>query len=107
MNEEVQITRQASIPGSTTKDANWCVNVWKDWSEHRNNFSTKQHHSPEDPAQIVPQLSYWLERYVLQIRAKNGDGYNPNSLHHLVWHFKDCESQYRFFSRIQILPILE
>ena len=42
---------------------------------------------PENPTEFVSdpqQLSYWLERFVLKIRTKNGSEYNPNSLHHFV-----------------------
>ena len=53
---------------------------------NRNGYNI-DHRSPEDPTELVSdpqQLSYWLERFVLEIRMKNGSEYNPNSLHHLV-----------------------
>ena len=41
--------------------------------------------APEDPATVdIDNLAYWLERFVLEIRTKEGNEYNPNSLHHLV-----------------------
>ena len=84
--EEVQAARQASVPEATRKDTNWCLKAWKDWSVNRNGYNIDRR-SPEDPTELVSdpqQLSYWLERFVLEIRMKNGSEYNPNSLHHLV-----------------------
>ena len=67
--EEVQLARLSSIPEATRRDTNWCVKVWRDWSESRN-MAVATENSPNDPATLAQnpaQLSFWLERFVLEI----------------------------------------
>ena len=77
--EEVKL---ASVPSSTTK---YCCKVWSEWAYNRNKFCIATDSlAPEDPATVdIDNLAYWLERFVLEIRTKEGNEYNPNSLHHL------------------------
>ena len=37
--EELVKAREASVPKKTREDTQWCLNVWKDWSNHRNSIS--------------------------------------------------------------------
>ena len=81
--EEVKLARENSVPSSTRND---CCKVWSEWAYNRNKFCIATNSlAPEDPATVdIDNLAYWLERFVLEIRTKQGNEYNPNSLHHLV-----------------------
>jgi hypothetical protein len=54
--------------------------VWQEWSDyHATTYST---YIP--PLSVTPpQLQYWLTRFVLEVRKKDGTDYPPQTLHHL------------------------
>ena len=80
--EEVKLARENSVPSSTRNDTKYCCKVWSEWAYNRNKFCIATNSlAPEDPATVdIDSLAYWLERFVLEIRTKDGNEYNPNSL---------------------------
>ena len=86
--EEVKATQKAAVPKNTQKNTNWAVTVWKECSKSR---WTRFPSAPaECPAHLYVlafsplQLDYWLTRFVLEARRKDGKPYPPNTLHQLV-----------------------
>ena len=84
--EEVLRARENSVPNSTKNDTKYCLRTWSEWAYNRNKLSCNNDLvAPEDPASVdVHSMAYWLERFILEIRTKHGNEYNPNSLHHFV-----------------------
>ena len=80
-NEEIQRRRSDSIPLSTAADTKYCTRVWLEWSD----YHAKTHNSEVPPlTSISPsQFCYWLIRFVLEVRKKDGAEYPPQTLHHL------------------------
>ena len=82
---ERKVTR---IPLNTRYSNSWALNVWRDWAVWRNAQMEKE---PKDRKYSrVPQLEvrrpeddelgYWLSRFVLEIKKKDGSYYPPETL---------------------------
>ena len=80
--QQIQGARIDGIPEATKKDTKYCLKIWEQWSKQRHT----QTNTPIPPLTTMPtsQLSYWLIRFVLEARKRNGEPYPPNSLHHIV-----------------------
>ncbi len=77
--------KKASIPQKTKLNTDWAVKVWTDWAESRNARLLPK----ENPFSVsicdltVSEMNFWLSRYILEIRKKDGQPYPPNSLYSL------------------------
>ena len=87
---KLRLLKKLLFPKTPKKNTNWAVTVWKEWSKSR---WTRFPSAPaECPAHLyvlafLPlQLDYWLTRFVLEARRKDGkvQPYPPNTLHQLV-----------------------
>ena len=78
--------REASVPKRTREDTQWCLNAWKDWSNHRNSISpaTKVLHVEELSTTELDTLALSLEHFISEIRNKQCSEYAPGTLHYLV-----------------------
>ena len=82
----VQFARAASIPTKTKEQTEWAVKVWKEWALARNTRLL----SDEEPFRstfcelTLPEMDFWLSRFILEVRKKNGDPYPPNTLYQLI-----------------------
>lgn len=85
--EEVAKARIESVPKKTREDTEYCVRLWKDWAENRNNLTDAVVPPLKELASDSEGLQYWMSRFVMEIRTKKGTAYTPNSLHHLVWDY--------------------
>ena len=79
--EEITEARMQGVPFKTEKDTKYCVCVWESWKEHRIK-TTKSDIAPLSELSHS-ELDYWLTRFVLEARKKDGCEYPPNSLHHI------------------------
>jgi len=79
-----------NVPLNTQYQTNWAASVWKQWAEWRN--TTQDTTIPDNIAKMVPsdikqlseeELGFWLSRFVLEVKKKNGDDYPPNSLYQI------------------------
>ena len=79
--EEVKTARENAIPKNTRSSTTWAVNVWKEWTVNLH----QQLPSFQCPPHIMlcspPQLSYWLSRFVLEVRRQNGEHHPPQTLY--------------------------
>ena len=84
--EAVKSARAASIPTKTREQTEWAVRVWKEWALARNTRLL----SDEQPFSVTfcdltgSEMDFWLSRFVLEVRKKNGDPYPPNTLYQLI-----------------------
>ena len=81
--EEMSTLRQQAIPANTKKNTSWALNVWKDWTASRR----KVCHPLDCPPHLFlctpSQLDYWLSKFVMEIRHKDGQPYPPSSLYQI------------------------
>ena len=82
--EDVQEAQQKAVPHNTLKATNWAVNAFKEWSAHRR--SINKNRCPSHlfiMAKNKFELNYWMTRFVLEARRKDGKEYPPNTLHQI------------------------
>ena len=79
-----------SMPENTRRRNQWSINTFNSWAISRNNRHvdrddklTKIEKSVEHMSS--QELSYWLAKFVLEVRKTNGDPYPPKSLLSLVF----------------------
>ena len=61
--------------------------MWDEWASFRNGrpgTSTSYVPSLVQLASDPPNLQYWLSRFCLEARKKDGSEFPPNSLHHII-----------------------
>ena len=82
----VHSIRESSVPIKTRNNTSWAVKVWTDWASARN-----KNLLPEElpfssllSDLTLSEMNFWLSRYVLEIRKKDGDPYPPNTIYQLV-----------------------
>ena len=78
--EEAKVT---AISKNTAKRTSWCVNIWKEWSQHRQSLHPGAY--SEWPIHLYladsQQLDYWLSKFVLETWKRDGDHYPPKTLY--------------------------
>ena len=78
---EVQTRREQAIPQKTQSDTQYCTNVWKEWSKHRNNTCTTT--IPSLNVITPAELQKWMTFFVLEVRKQNSMEYPPATLLHI------------------------
>ena len=81
--EEVEKARKARIPKNTRANTRYCMEIWNKWSSYRNSIVDKEHIIEDITSLDNSTLQYWMSRFVLEIRKKDGTEYPPNTLHHI------------------------
>ena len=80
---QLEEAKVAAISKNTAKSTLWCVNVWKEWSQYRQSLHPGAY--SEWPIHLYladnQQLDYWLSKFVLETRKRNGDHYPPKTLY--------------------------
>ena len=73
----VQSARDASIPTKTKEQTEWAVKVWKEWALASNTrlLSDEEPFSTTFCELTVSEMDFWLSRFILEVRKKNGDPY--------------------------------
>ena len=82
---ELQI-RGTAVPVKTKAATEWGIRIWNEWSSQR---------PPSFVSGVVPvtttlleippaDLAYWMGKFVLEVRKKNGGEYPPKTLYALV-----------------------
>ena len=71
------------------------MRLWNEWKAHRNSIAvTDQEAVPDLTLVDCKTLQYWLSRFVLEVRKKDGSIYPANTLHHLccgvIRHLREC-----------------
>ena len=81
-------------PSITTTKASseWEICVWNEneWASIRSSSGSTDHAPVDTPLLEMPaaDLSYWMGKFVLEVREKDGMEYPPKSLYALVCCFK-------------------
>ena len=67
-----------AVPRATRKSIEWAVSTWHDWSGSR----TVEVPPPLDDIDNE-SLSYWLPRFIVEVRNQKGEFYNGSTLYGL------------------------
>ena len=81
--EDVAAARRASVPKKTQADTKYCMRLWNEWTTHRNALSTAEKIPDNITTMNAETLQYWMCRFVLEVRKKDGKVYPASTLHHL------------------------
>ena len=78
--KEIEEARTKGIPQKMREDTKYCVSLWQAWREHRKCLGTT---IPPLTELNHAELQHWLTRFVLEVRKKDGQEFQPNTLHHI------------------------
>ena len=81
--------RAGAIPSNTKASTEWGIRVWEEWAACRK-ISTAGIDGvvPVNTPLLPADLAYWLGKFVLEVRKKDGSEYPPKSLYALICCFK-------------------
>ena len=94
--------RANAVPSNTKSMTEWGVRVWTEWASSR-----AVSPAPDGVISVVTpllamtpeHLAYWMGKFVLEVRKKDGKEYPPKTLYALVCCFK------RFFEQNGVFPL--
>jgi hypothetical protein len=84
---EVENARVSRVSGKTRAQTSWCTGVWSEWARARMKLPAadeeeNQHELlPNFCAMRVESMSFWLCKFVLELRRADGEYYPPDSLY--------------------------
>ena len=81
---ELQEARDSAVPKNTAKNTSWARNVWREWTGHRRQCCQPMDCPPHILLCTSAQLDYWLSKFVLEVRRRDGQPYPPNSMYQLT-----------------------
>ena len=80
--DELQCARKRAVPKKTKRDTKFCINIWEEWSKHREEL-TGTHILPL--AEMTDaEMQYRLSQFIGKVRKRDGSVYPPNTLHHII-----------------------
>ena len=88
------------VPQKTKYQNSWGASAWRQWAEWRNTIEDNTLPNGFDKVPLFiqelseEQLGFWLSRFVLEVKKKNGGEYPPNSLYQIC-----CSIQRNFNDR--------
>jgi len=88
--EVEQLVRENTVPQDTKKHTAWSNNAYKEWSQARQNefrdFEPENKEFPSVPpiTEItVEEINYWLSKFAMEVRKKDGSQYRHEFLYSL------------------------
>ena len=90
--EEEESLCDTAIPPNSKATTAWGVRLWNEWAGTRSK-STADHDKVvpvTTPLVDIPpdSLAYWLAKFIMEVRKKDGSEYPPKSLYSLTCCFK-------------------
>ena len=78
------------MPTTTKASTEWGIHVWNEWASIQGSSGSTDHAPVDTPLLEMPMadLSYWMGKFVLKVRKKDGMEYPPKSLYALMCCFK-------------------
>ena len=79
--------RASGIPKKTSAQTTWACKVWSDWVLYRSSLpfvddNEKKYPLVQDFALMeIESMIFWLPKFVLEVRRKDGAQYPPNTLY--------------------------
>lgn len=87
--EEARI-REGAVPAKTKANTDWGMRVWSQWASERAVKVDGSRSPVSTPLlQMSPEdLAYWMGKFVLEVRKRDGTEYPPKTVYALVCCFK-------------------
>ena len=87
--------RESAMPEKTRANTQWGMRVWSEWASNRDPKEEGSRSPVTTPLlEMSPEdLAYWMGKFVLEVRKKDGNEYPPKTVYALVCCFK------RFFEQ--------
>ena len=84
--------RSSAVPQKTKSVTEWGIKIWNEWAAARagSTENPEDRVGPETSLLQMPvkDFAYWLGKFILEIRKRDGHEYPPKSLYALVCCFK-------------------
>ena len=84
--------RAGAIPNNTKSTTDWGIRVWNEWATSRLTTIAGDHGIAPLTTPLLEMshvnLAYWMGKFVLEVRKKDGSEYPPKSLYALICCFK-------------------
>jgi len=86
---QVESVRKLGVPAKTREQNVWASTVWRVWAKYRRSIEpveeVEQQHVLEEGFSImtVPAMNFWLCKFVLEVRRKDGEPYGPDTLYQI------------------------
>lgn len=83
--DDIKARNVNAIPKKTRQSNEWALGVWREWVRYRN-LQPSTVNEPGFPIQEDvgllndEMLDYWGQRFIMEIRRKDGNAYPPNTL---------------------------
>ena len=85
--QEIQKVKESRIPSKTKANTEWANNIWRDWASFRSKYVAPEESTFALDTNIVNMevsaISFWLQRFVLDVRKANKQQYCPDSLYQI------------------------
>ena len=83
--KDIKRSMECGVPEKTRNQTKWAVKVWTEWATSRNKklLSDEAPFSCEIEKLSAQLINFWLCRFVLEIRRRDGERYPPASLYQL------------------------
>ena len=100
--EQVIEVQKSCVPSTTERSTQYAINIWKEWSSNR------KERGVEYPLCLphlltLYEIDYWMQKFVLEIRCKNGKEYPPNTVYQIccgiMHHIRKYSPEINFFSQ--------
>ena len=85
---DLKMIKDAGVPNKTKLSMPWDFKAWKEWSKDRANNIIEDEECVHQLSDAISDMSaesisFWLPKFVVEARRKNGLHYPPNSLYAL------------------------
>ena len=80
--EEIERAKAKGVPKKTLEDTKYCTNLWSEWQRHRQ--ETLGDSIPNLTELNRRELQYWLTRFVLEVRKRDGSEFDGHCGHKLL-----------------------
>ena len=83
--KDIKRSMECGVPEKTRNQTKWAVKVWTEWATSRNKklLSDEAPFSCKIEKLSAQLINFWLCRFVLEIRRRDGERYPPASLYQL------------------------
>jgi len=76
------------VPKKTQQSNNWSLRFYQEWARHRNAHPDTVISGRNVPEELISatneDLNYWLSRFIMEVRRKDGTPYPPNTLTNIM-----------------------
>lgn len=79
--QEIENLVSGQVNVNTAKNTKWATAVFNDWRMERKKSGQS---IPELISMDLAAMNYWLQKFVVEARKKNGEEYPPKSLYYIV-----------------------